>query len=174
MKFIKNFPLNESNNLDEYTTGEIIDIFTDFCDDWNFTIDPIIRESTIPSQENMYEHFSFIKREDYLHEQGKDYHNSILRSRKRYGEFSISDFLNDKSVSKYEQLITNIKTKNYYKDAIFLSSLGDTCTRLKSIGCDGYCWACGSREYRIHISINDSNPFLLSKNYKSSNIIFKF
>ena len=55
MKFIKNFPLNESNNLDEYTTGEIIDIFTDFCDDWNFTIDPIIRESTIPSQENMYD-----------------------------------------------------------------------------------------------------------------------
>lgn len=169
MKFIKNFPLNESNNLDEYTTGEVIDIFTDFCDDWNFTIDPNIRESLINRQDNIYEHFSFIKREDYLDEQGRGY-NRLYHLR----GFSIKDFLNDPSVSKYEQLIVNIKTKEYYKNIHFLYSLGETCARLKSIDCDGYSWSCGFREYRIHISINNSNPFLLSNNSESSNIIFKF
>ncbi len=172
MKFIKNFPINESNNLDEYTTGEVIDIFTDFCDDWNFTIDPIIRESRIPSQDNMYEHFSFVKRLDHLDDRGKDYYSSSFRHKSLM--FSKDDFLNDSRVKIYEQLITDIKTKKYYKDESFLSSLGETCVRLKSIGCEGYCWSCGFREYRIHISINDSNPFLLPAEYKSSNIIFRF
>jgi hypothetical protein len=165
MKSFKEF-INESvmNRLDKSDILEILDIFNDLGDE-GFDIinkDLLNNPSYSPGKSEITYQMSI----DLLDDQGKDEYNSTYRSKRNWdGTYNTMEMKN-KYFNYYEEIVFNVSLESFSDSDS--KRIKEICIgiydRLISCGYRCQLWEPGHKKLRYHISTDESNPFMDSKN----------
>jgi hypothetical protein len=103
---------------------------------------------------------------DLLDDQGKDEYNSTYRSKRNWdGTYNTTEIRN-KYFNYYEEIVFNVSLESFSDSD--LKRVKEICVgiydRLISCGYRCQLWEPGYKKLRYHISTDESNPFMVSKN----------
>jgi len=177
MKYLKRYNESVMNRLDKSSIEEILDIFNDLGDE-GFDIinkDLLNNPSYSPGKSEITYQMSF----DLLDDQGRhiahtEYKSTYKHMRNWDGTYNTLEIKN-KYFNYYQQIIFNVNLESF-GSAIRrggeidsdLKRIKDICIgiydRLISCGYRCQLWEPGYKRLRYHISTDESNPFMDSKN----------
>jgi len=164
MRYLKRFNESVMNRLDKSSIEEILDIFNDLGDE-GFDIinkDLLNNPSYSPGKSEITYQMSF----DLLDDQGRNEYNSTYRYRRNWdGTYNTTEIKN-KYFNYYEEIVFNVNLESFSDSD--LKRIKDICIgiydRLISCGYRCQLWEPGHKKLRFHISTDESNPFMDSKN----------
>jgi hypothetical protein len=169
MKYLKRYNESVMNRLDKSSIEEILDIFNDLGDE-GFDIinkDLLNNPSYSPGKSEITYQMSF----DLLDDQGRNEYNSTYSRYLRPflvpwdGAYNSLEIKN-KYFNYYQQVIFNVNLESFSDSD--LKRIKDICIgiydRLISCGYRCQLWEPGYKKLKYHISTDESNPFMDSKN----------
>jgi hypothetical protein len=192
MRYLKRFNESVMNRLDKSDILEILDIFYTELGDEGFTItnkDLLNNPGYSPGENEITYQMST----DLLDDQGKNEYDSTYRPKRNWDgtkcdlsqqirneydstyrpkrnwdgtKWDLSQQIRDKYFKYYQQIIFNVNL-DHFRDSDLIRIKGicsDLWNRLVSLGYNCQVWAPGYKKVRFHISTDESNPFMDSKN----------
>ena len=163
MKYLKSFNESVMNRLDKSSIEEILDIFNDLVDDEGFDIinkDLLNNISYSPGIKEITYQMSF----DLLDDQGRNEYQS--RYKRNWDSTYSTMEMKNKYFNYYEEIVFNVSLESFSDSDS--KRIKEICIgiydRLISCGYRCQLWEPGYRKLRFHISTDESNPFMDSKN----------
>jgi len=152
------------NRLDKSDILEILDIFYTELGDEGFTITnkDLLNNPGYSPEEN---EITYQMSSDLLDDQGKNEYDSTYRPKRNWDGTYDKSVIN-KYFKYYQQIIFNVNL-GHFRDSDLIRIKGicsDLWNRLVSLGYNCQVWAPGYKKVRFHISTDESNPFMDSKN----------
>jgi hypothetical protein len=144
---------------------EILDLFYTELGDEGFTITnkDLLNNPSYSPEEN---EITYQMSTDVLDDQGKNEYNSTYRPKRNWDGTDNKREIRDKYFKYYQQIIFNVNL-GHFRDSDLIRIKGicsDLWNRLVSLGYNCQVWEPGYKKVRIHISTDESNPFMDSKN----------
>lgn len=164
MKYLKRYNESVMNRLDKSSIEEILDIFNDLGDEGFDIINKDLLNN--PSYSPGIREITYQMSIDLLDDQGKDEYNSTYRSKRNWdGTYNTTEIKN-KYFNYYEEIVFNVSLESFSDND--LKRVKEICVgiydRLISCGYRCQLWEPGYKKLRYHISTDESNPFMDSKN----------
>jgi hypothetical protein len=178
MKYLKRYNESTTYKLDKSSIEEILDIFNDLGDEGFDIINKDLLDQPFYSPGKS--EITYQMSTDELDDKGKDEYSSTYKPKKHFWTDDYLDGMDpyqvrSKYFNYYQQIIFNVNLESFSDSD--LKRIKDICIgiydRLISCGYRCQLWEPGYKKLRYHISTDESNPFMVTKNSLKESYIIK-